>query len=391
MIHTPKTNSFFIFGARGTGKTTLLNFLYSSEETVFIDLLDLEEETRYLRDPELLSRTIDAFPPKIKRVVVDEIQRVPRLLDVIHRKIEEKKRKQSYLQFVITGSSARKLKRGASNLLAGRAFVYYLFPLTASELGKSSNLRAILEYGSLPEVWNFKDSDSKIRYLEAYSRTYLKEEVWNEQMIRKIEPFSNFLEVAAQMNGEVLNYTKIARDIGVDTKSIQAYYQILEDTLLGFRVPAYRRSIRKRQLTNPKFYLFDTGVKRALDRTLTVSLLPQTYAFGNAFEHFLILEMHRLNEYQKLDFRFSYLKTHDGAEIDLMIERPGNPIALVEIKSSQRVTPQMIKHLETFSKEFSQCHACLLSLDEKIQKFGRVQAFPWQRGLEYLGFSGRSD
>jgi predicted AAA+ superfamily ATPase len=205
-------------------------------------------------------------------------------------------------------------------------------------------------------------------------------------MIRKIEPFSNFLEVAAQMNGEVLNYTKIARDIGVDTKSVQAYYQILEDTLLGFRVPAYRCSIRKRQLTNPKFYLFDTGIKRALDRTLTVSLLPQTYAFGNAFEHFLILEMHRLNEYQKLDFRFSYLKTHDGAEIDLIIERPGKPIALVEIKSTQRVTPQMIKHLETFSKEFSQCHACLLSLDEKTQKFGRVQSFPWQSGLEYLGF-----
>ena len=330
---------------------------------------------------------IESQIPRIQRVVVDEIQKAPRLLDVIHRKLEEGKRKGYSLQFVITGSSARKLRRGASNLLAGRAFVYHLFPLTAKELGSAFNLQKVLEYGSLPEVWNLEDPNLKTRYLEAYSRTYLKEEVWNEQIIRKLEPFSNFLEVAAQMNGQVLNYTKIARDIGVDTKSVQSYFQILEDTLLGFTLPAYHRSVRKRQLTNPKFYFFDTGVKRALERTLTVPLLPQTYAFGDAFEHFVFLEMKRYNEYAKLDYRFSYLKTHDGAETDLLIERPGKPIALVEIKSTQRIHPSMVKHLEMFSKEFAKSTAYVLSLDPKSQRFGPVQALPWQEGLKSLGFS----
>ena len=224
-IELPQKQSFFLFGARGTGKTTLLQHLYTSNDTTFVDLLNLEEETRYIRDPELLARMIESQIPRIQRVVVDEIQKAPRLLDVIHRKLEEGKRKGYSLQFVITGSSARKLRRGASNLLAGRAFVYHLFPLTAEELGPAFNLQKILEYGSLPEVWNLEDPNLKTRYLEAYSRTYLKEEVWNEQIIRKLEPFSNFFEVAAQMNGQVLNYTKIARDIGVDTKSVQSYFQ----------------------------------------------------------------------------------------------------------------------------------------------------------------------
>ncbi|MFQ5628705.1 MAG: ATP-binding protein, partial [bacterium] len=206
-----------------------------------------------------------------------------------HRILDERKRKNAApIQFIMTGSSARKLKRGAANLLAGRAFVYHLFPLTAQELKGDFELRTALEFGSLPEVWNLKEKDLAIRYLEAFSRTYLKEEVWNEQIIRKLEPFSYFLEVAAQMNGKVLNFSKIARDIGVDTKTVQSYFQILEDTLLGFLVPPFHRSVRKRQLTNPKFYFFDAGVKRALERTLTVSLLPQTYAFGGGLRAFCL-------------------------------------------------------------------------------------------------------
>jgi predicted AAA+ superfamily ATPase len=386
MIKLPQKHSFFLFGARGTGKTTLLHHTFTQENAAFVDLLDLEQETALVRDPERFGRLVDGLSPAIQTVVVDEIQRVPRLLDVIHRKLEERKRKDATpLQFIMTGSSARKLRRGAANLLAGRAFVYHLFPLTAQELKGNFDLQIALEYGSLPEVWNLKEKDLAIRYLEAYSRTYLKEEVWNEQIIRKLEPFSYFLEVAAQMNGKVLNFSKIARDIGVDTKTVQSYFQILEDTLLGVVLPPFHRSLRKRQLTAPKFYFFDTGVKRALERTVTIPLLPQTYAFGEAFEHFVFLEMQRRNEYGKRDFRFSYLQTHDGAEVDFVIERPGKPVALVEIKSATRVDPSMVKHLERFSREFSSCEPFLLSLDTTEQAMGRVRALYWEQGLQALG------
>lgn len=383
-IDLPQSHSFFLFGARGTGKTTLLRSLYEEKDTFFVDLLDQDEEARLIRDPELLGRQVDELPSGVRRVVIDEIQRAPRLLNVVHRKLEDRKRHGSPLQFVMTGSSARKLKRGAANLLAGRAFVYELFPLTVEELAKAFDLRSALEFGTLPALWTLEEKDLKIRYLEAYSRTYLKEEVWNEQIIRKLEPFANFLEVAAQMNGKVLNYAKIARDVGVDIKSIQSYFQILEDTLIGFRVPAYRRSLRKRQLTNPKFYFFDPGVKRALERTLTVPLLPQTSAFGEAFEHFVFLEIKRRAEYAKKDFSFSYLKTHDGAEIDLVIERPGRPIALVEIKSAQRIDPSMVKHLEIFSKELPRSEAYCLSLDPHRQRIGSTHTLPWQEGLKTI-------
>lgn len=384
LLHPSSTRSVFLFGARGTGKTTLLHTLFEGPASCFIDLLDLEQESRFRRDPELLGRIVDELPPRCTRIILDEIQKVPRLLDVIHRKLEERKRGGRPLQFIMTGSSPRKLKRGASNLLAGRAFVHHLFPLTVPELTSAFRLQTGLEYGALPEVWNLKDNALKAQYLEAYSRTYLKEEVWNEQIIRKLEPFSNFLEVAAQMNGQILNYAKIARDIGVDTKTVQSYFQILEDTLLGYTVPAYHRSLRKRQLTNPKFYFFDCGVKRALDRTVSVPLLPHTSDFGNAFEHFVFLELLRLSEYLGKQVRFSYLKTHDGAEIDFVMERPGRPVALVEIKSTKRVDPKEVKHLKTFSRELGGAKAYLLSLDPSPQRIASVQALPWEKGLEVL-------
>ncbi len=384
LINLSNAHSFFLFGARGCGKTTLLRQLYSEKDTYFIDLLDLEQEAKFIQAPETLAYLIDSLSSKYRRVVIDEIQKAPKLLDVIHQKIEQGKRKKKLLQFIMTGSSARKLKHGAANLLAGRAFVYNLFPLTCRELDKQFDLQKLLEYGSLPEIWNLKDRDSQNRYLEAYSRTYLKEEIWNEQIIRKMQPFANFLEIAAQMNGKILNYSKIAQEIAVDTKTVQSYFQILEDTLLGFFIPAYHRSVRKRQLTNPKFYFFDTGVKRALDHTLSAPLLKQTYAFGDAFEHFILLELVKMNEYRKLDLQFSYLKTHDGAEIDLIIERHGKPFALVEIKSAKRVMPQMTKHIETFSKDFGSSEAYLLSLDPTPQKIGPVLALHWQEGLQKI-------
>ncbi|MDP2600748.1 MAG: AAA family ATPase [Deltaproteobacteria bacterium] len=384
IVNTSKSHSFFLFGARGTGKSTYITSHYSGEETLFVDLLKPGEETTLLKNPNHLVERIRAQGPKLQRVIIDEVQKLPKLLDLVHQQIEASKREGHPLQFILTGSSARKLRRGAANLLAGRAFIYHLYPLTVRELGTHFNLTQVLQYGSLPEIYSHVQASDKRMYLEAYAQTYLKEEIWNEQIVRKLEPFAHFLEVAAQCNGKILNFSKMGRDIGVDTKTVQSYYQILEDTLVGFILPAYHRSVRKRQTTAPKFYFFDTGVKRALDGTLTVALLPQTYAFGDAFEHFLLLEIRRISSYQQNDYRFSYFRTHDDAEIDLVIERPGKSPLLIEVKSSELVDSEDIKPLEKIAKDFGRCECLCLSRDKVRRKVGNTLILPWQEGLSHI-------
>lgn len=375
-----KSNSFFLFGPRGTGKTTYLKSYFKNEAVIWIDLLDPATEERYATNPGDLTREIEAKRGASPWVVIDEVQKVPKLLDLVHHHIEA-----SGCKFALTGSSARKLKRGAANLLAGRAFVNYLFPLTHLELGGQFDCVAALRWGTLPKVVQLPSDEGKTAFLRAYALTYLKEEVWGEQIIRRIDPFRKFLEVAAQTNGQIVNYTNIARDVGVDTKTVQSYFTILEDTLIGFLLEPYHRSVRKRQRQNPKFYFFDCGVKRALDRTLGQSLPPRTYGFGQAFEHLVLLEAHRLNTYFQRDYRFGYLQTKDGAEIDLLIERPGKPLALVEIKSAEQVDERSTRSLEHFLPAFKGAEAYCLSLDPRPKRIGAVAALPWQEGLATIG------
>ena len=379
-VDLPASQSYFLFGARGTGKTTLLHSLFSPDATAFIDLLDPEEEASLARDPRELERRIAALPGPIRRIVLDEIQRVPRLLDLVHKLIET-----TPLQFVLTGSSGRKLRRGASNLLAGRAFVYNLFPLTHREIGHAFDLAATLRWGTLPKVLQYASDGDKNQFLRAYALTYVQEEIRAEQIVRRLDPFRHFLEVAAQSNSRIVNYTKIADDVGVDTKTVQAYFSILEDTLIGTLLPAYHGSVRKRQRSNPKFYFFDTGVKRALERTLTVELREGTSAFGEAFEHFLIVEILRLSSYACNDWRFSYLRTSGQAEIDLIIERPGMPKALIEIKSSDRITERDTQALNHFYPDIGPAEAFCLSRDPHQKKIGAVWCLPWKEGLAKLG------
>ncbi len=384
-LNVNTSNSFFLFGARGVGKTTLLHELHPSNKCILIDLLDEEVFSQYLHQPQKLLRQIESFK-KNKRycIIIDEIQRLPKLLNIVHKSIEDSKRADLKVQFILTGSSARKLKRGSANLLAGRAFVYNLYPLSHYELLNDFCIEEALEYGMLPQVWNYTKKTDKRNYLESYARTYLKEEVWNEQLIRKIEPFAIFLEIASQMNGKIINFTKISDDIGADVKTVQSYFQILEDTLLGYIVPSYHKSIRKRQIKNPKFYLFDTGVKRSLDKTLSVKLLPQTYAFGEAFEHFVFLEMIKSNAYKNKNYTFYYLKTHDGAEVDFVIDRPGKPPILLEIKSSTNVEPRLLRHLFELKKSFPQSPAYCLSLDKTPQAYKGIKLRHWQTGLKEI-------
>lgn len=373
-------HSFFLFGPRGTGKSTLLQSLAFLRDAPAIDLLNTEEEDRFLRRPMELERWTKTLPSSVSWIVIDEVQKTPRLLDVVHRMIET-----TPLHFALTGSSPRKLKRGASNLLAGRALVHLLHPLTHRELGPQFDLDSCLHWGSLPKVVQIEENDVKASFLRSYALTYLKEEIAAEQAVRRLDPFRNFIEVAAQSNGQILNFTRVAEDVGVDVKTAQSYFGVLEDTLLGFFLPAHHRSVRKQQSTHPKFFFFDTGVKRALDRTLTQALLPQTYGFGAAFEHFVILEMKRLNDYFSKDFQFSYLRTKEGVEIDLIVDRPGSPPALIEIKSTENVTERDVKALSLFAPDFPKADLYCFSRDVRPQKIGRVWCFPWDEGIRRLG------
>jgi len=373
-------DSYFLFGARGTGKTTLLHSIFSKESALFIDLLDPEEEDRFSKRPSLLEKRILALPDTVQTIIIDEIQKVPKLLNFVHKLIES----QGFV-FILTGSSSRKLKRGASNLLAGRAFVQTLFPFTHLELGDQFDLQSALQWGTLPMISNLDSEKRKENYLRSYALTYIKEEIQEEQIIRKLDPFRQFLEVAAQSNGKIINYTKIAQDVGVDTSTVISYFSILEDTLIGYIIPAHHTSIRKRQKKNPKFYFFDTGVKRALERTLTVPLIEKTFAFGDTFEHFIIIEILRLARYYFPDWQFSYLNTPAGAEIDLIIDRPGQSTVLLEIKSTDSVTERDVKTLNGFIPDFPECKAICFSRDKDRKVLRDVLCLPWQDGLRDLG------
>jgi len=371
-------HSFFLFGARGTGKTTLINQTFQNDNTMFINLLNPEEEDLFSRAPETLAAMVRALPQSILYVVIDEIQKISKLLDVVHDLIETTDK-----IFIMTGSSARKLKRGGANLLAGRAFVYHLFPFSFIELGDHFSLEEALHFGLLPKVYNLLDIKEREQFLQAYTHTYLKEEIVIEQIIRNLDPFRRFLEVAAQSNGKIINYANIARDVGADDKTVKAYYTILEDTLLGFFLEPFHHSFRKRLTQKPKFYFFDTGVARALSRMLSVPLKAGTSFYGEVFEQFIIVECFKLGSYFKPEYRFSYFQTKDGAEIDLIIDRPGQKPLAIEIKSSVEVTETALSGFIRITSEFD-CEAICLSQDKHLKVFEHVNVFPWDIGLRQI-------
>ncbi|MCX7979233.1 MAG: ATP-binding protein [Bdellovibrionaceae bacterium] len=370
IINISKSRSFFLFGPRGTGKSTFLKTEFP--QALYIDLLDPDMDHKLAQDPNLLLRMVEAQSPDW--VVIDEIQRNPRLLDIVHILSGKNKTK-----FAMTGSSARKVRRGAANLLAGRASQFVCNPLTVEELSEAFELPEILRFGSLPEVVNLPTRD-KIHFLRAYVNTYFKEEIVAEQIVRKLRPFQNFLQVAAQMNGKILNINKIARDVGVEHTTIQSYFQVLEDTLVGFFLEPFHESVRKRQRKQSKFYFFDTGVVRALRRTLENDLIEGTSEYGEAFEHFVILELRRLITYRKPDWQMFYLSTKDDAEIDLIIDRPGAPRAAIEIKSTKNIktlSPRDITTFKSLTSSLKNCEAFLVSQDPIEQQIEHIKCLPW--------------
>ena len=379
-INIPTSRSFFLFGARGTGTSTLLREHFPKSSTLWVDLLDPEAEQAFAIEPGRLRRQVLALQPHCSHVVIDEIQKVPALLDVVHGLMENDRVAQ---HFVLTGSSARKLKAGGANLLAGRAVVRQLFPLFDAEIDGAQDLEATLRWGSLPRIVTGPE-EGRDDELRAYAFTYLKEEVLAEQLIRKLDPFRKFLQVAAQSNAKIINFAKISAHVGVDAKTVRSYYSILEDTLVGFFLESWHSSVRKRLRHAPKFYFFDPGVVRALAQQLRVLPLPSTSYFGELFEQHVIREIVHRNASLNLDMQFGYLLTDRDVEVDLVVQRPGLPLYLVEIKSTERVGEDDASALIQFRDDFPGAECLLLSRDPVAQMIGAVRAMPWRQGIAEL-------
>ncbi|MFC1496450.1 ATP-binding protein [Candidatus Margulisiibacteriota bacterium] len=337
------TENYFLFGPRQVGKSTMLGKL----ETIFkVDLLDPEEQLRYSKDPSLLSQKLDAKSNQ-GIVLIDEVQRVPKLLDVVHKIIETKPK----LKFALSGSSARKLRHGASNLLGGRALYYTLHPLTAEELGGNFNLQTVLNYGSLPKIWtlllNHQDELAQ-DFLRSYVVTYLREEIKAEALVRNLQGFQNFLDIAAANFSEQVNFSEVARQCAIAYTTVREYYSILEDTLIGFILPPYLRSVRKRMSHAPKFYFFDNGVVRAILGGLKVKTSP--LESGRLFEQWIIQEVIRLNAYYKQDFKLSFWRTSHGAEVDLVVERGDKILCAVECKYKKSIARADLSGIQAFKE-----------------------------------------
>jgi predicted AAA+ superfamily ATPase len=377
IVSLPKGSSFFLFGSRQTGKTTLIHSLFKKDIWT-VDLLLNDVYFSYSKNPSLFRReAVEKIESeKIKTIFLDEVQRIPALLNEVQYLM------QNYsCQFVLAGSSARKLKRGGANLLAGRAVERRLFPLTHAELMDLFKLDDVLRYGSLPAVIN-KSKNEKTDILSTYVHTYLREEIQAEGIARNIGGFSNFLDMAASQFGDIVSYSAIARECHLPVKSVQSYYDILEDTLLGFRLRPYRKSLRKRLTAHPKFYFFDTGVTNAINKRLTGSTDRQL--FGRLFEQLIILETHRMLSYQKSEASLYYWRTNHGAEVDLIIEKHGKIIGAYEIKSTPNITGSHLSGIRSFREEHAKVPCHVVCTAENAFAMDKVKVIPWRKYLSTL-------
>ncbi|MBI4370931.1 MAG: ATP-binding protein [Elusimicrobia bacterium] len=384
-IDLPKRNSFFLFGPRLTGKSTLLRQTFAGEEVLFLDLLHPSVHQKYLAEPAAFLREIEAANGKYKRIVLDEIQRVPALLDVVHHLMESSAGR--HLQFIMSGSNTRKLKRSKANLLGGRAWSLELFPLTREELGADFVLEKALAFGTLPRIYAGQETEAE-ENLRAYVETYLTEEIKAEALTRNLGAFIRFLPMAAAESGHTINASNIGREVGISYKTVQEYFQILEDTLLGFWLEPFAKTVRRRMAKQPKFYFFDMGVLRALKKTLKVPLERASPEFGDLFENFFINEVRRLNSYHRLDMAFTFYRTDAGAEVDLIAQRPGKPWLAMEIKATERPSASLCSGLLSFADIMPKAELLLVCRTGQPQlfRFGKrtVRALSWLDCLNML-------
>lgn len=380
-----KSHSFFLFGPRACGKSTLLkkhfniqsdNPSLSNKKVLWIDLLESKTHYKLSQNPDFLLDMWNLHKPKW--IVIDEVQKIPKLLDSVHKMIED-----HGVKFALSGSSARKLKKGQANLLAGRAISINLSLFSSFELKNNFNLNKALRFGLFPRFWSdekITDKD-KIRSLYAYVSTYLKEEIAAEQIVRNLDPFRRFLSVAAQSNSQIINFSKIERDSGIGSSQASKHFEVLIDTLIGHFLEPYHNSIRKRQTKKSKFYFFDTGVIRALNLLAEESLNSSTYEYGNLFETFIINEVLKHIFALEKKWKLSYLQTQSGVEVDLIIEKPRTPPLLIEIKSTTSIKKEHLQSLEKVKKDFPKSKAYILYRGVKSFKHNDIYCLPWQEGL----------
>ena len=380
MIKIPAKHSFFLFGPRQTGKSTLLKALFPSNIALYYDLLKSDEFLRLSANPSIFREEVLARDRNCGHVVVDEIQRVPQLLNEIHSIVEGA----DSPVFAISGSSARKLKRAKSNLLAGRAWSYSLYPLTHVELGDRFLLDKALNLGTLPSVYLSASEEDARHTLKAYVDTYLKEEIQEEAIVRNLSNFLRFLVLAGDENGNVINYSNIARETGTSYHTVKEYFQILEDTLMGFFLFPYAKSSRKRLVKHPKFYFFDVGVQRALTKKTSITLQRRTSDYGRAFEHFFIVEAIRLASYRELDYTFSFYGSSNQAEVDLIIETPEGKTIAIEIKATDNPNMSSLRGLKSFIQICPSAELYCASLVPRKSIVDGVSIMPWKELFQEL-------
>jgi len=371
LFHPPR-GSYFLFGPRGSGKSTWLRHLHP--EAYWIDLLDEGRYQRYLVDPSLFSAELEALPPR-SLVVVDEIQRLPGLLNVVHQKIETRR-----LRFALSGSSARKLRRSGVNLLAGRAARRALHPFVPEELGASFSLATTLEWGALPLVWAAEEREDA---LEAYVRMYLKEEIQAEAVTRNLPGFARFLPIAALFHGQTLNVSALARDAGVARTTVQGYLEILEDTLFTFRLPAYEARLRVRERRHPKLYWIDPGLVRAVvgDRGT-----PDANSQGRLLEGWIAQLLRAYRDYRGVFDDMAYWAPAEsrGTEVDFLLRR-GRELIAVEVKAARRWKPEHMKGLRAIEGLRGLTRRIVVYLgSERLRPEAGIEALPLDTFLTEL-------
>ncbi|MEA1886677.1 MAG: AAA family ATPase [Bacteroidota bacterium] len=359
--------SAFLWGPRQTGKSTLLKMLYP--DVPYFDLLLSNEYERFLRNPSLLREILEVVPSGTP-VIIDEIQKLPSLLNEIQWMIVNRNR-----QFIMSGSSPRNILRSGGNLLGGRALRYELYPLVYKEINDFNLIRA-LNNGLIPR--HYLSGNAK-RLISAYTGSYLLDEILTEARIRNIQSFSRFLEVSAFSNGEIVNYSNIASECGVSGPTIKEYFQILVDTLVGRFLPSYQKRPKRRVILSPKFYYFDIGISNYLLKRGKIE--HGSESFGHAFEHFIYHEIYSHCHYSSLNYPLSYWRTVSGIEVDFIL---GNHEVAIEVKSTDIAQAKHLSGLKNFSEEYNVKKLILVSNDQSPRKIGKILIMPWQHFLDQL-------
>lgn len=360
-------DSIFIFGARQTGKSTFLKRKFP--DAFYIDLLKSEEFERYKRSPSILRSDV-ALLDRSRLIVIDEVQKVPALLDEVQWLMVNEERR-----FVLCGSSARKLRRSGVNLLGGRAISYTMFPLVSAEVPDFEIVKAC-NGGMLPRHYLI---DNPTRRIQAFVGDYLKEEIIAEAVIRNLPAFNRFLEIAAQCGGELLNYNNIASDCGVSAPTIKEYFTILEQTLVGYMIPPFTKTTKRESVKSPRFYLFDVGVSNYIQNK--TNLKPGSLDFGKAFEHLVVQEIIAYLSYAERREKLSYWRTTRGYEVDLIL---GEGKVAIELKSCIEFQSRHTKGLKAFHEEFPSARLIAVTLDPIKRLVNGVEVYPVVEFLEKL-------